>query len=186
MPNCLDCGIQLKDRHKRTKRCIKCSILARTREKCLCIDCKEPIYYYSIRCRKCYLVHCQIKLQKSFNPNKRCIDCGESISRTDSKRCKSCWYIFIKGINNPNYIHGEGNAPYPLEFTDSLKEQIRKRDNYTCQKCGKKGTHIHHIDYNKQNCKENNLITLCNKCNIKANFNINYWLPYYTYLMENK
>ena len=45
---------------------------------------------------------------------------------------------------------------------------------------------IHHIDYNKMNYKKDNLITLCLKCNIKANFNRNYWYAYYVYLMENK
>ena len=30
---------------------------------------------------------------------------------------------------------------------------------------------IHHIDYNKKNNKEENLITLCRSCNVKVNFN---------------
>lgn len=51
-------------------------------------------------------------------------------------------------------------------------------------KCGKKGTHVHHIDDNKQNCKKNNLITTCNQCNIKANFNRDYWYAYFTYIVE--
>jgi len=38
---------------------------------------------------------------------------------------------------------------------------------------------IHHIDYNKQNCKENNLITLCGSCNTRANFNRSYWVDFY-------
>jgi hypothetical protein len=88
--------------------------------------------------------------------------------------------------NQLGYKHGNGYAPYPLEFNKQLKESIRKRDNYTCQKCGKKGIHVHHIDYNKQNCKEDNLITLCMKCNVKANWNVDYWYAYYRYIMENR
>lgn len=75
--------------------------------------------------------------------------------------------------------------PYPTKFNKSLKEKIRKRDNYICQQCGMlEQLHImvigkvlttHHIDYNKQHCEETNLITLCNKCNIKANKNRDYW-----------
>jgi len=43
------------------------------------------------------------------------------------------------------------------------------------------------MDYNRYNCKEDNLITLCHKCNIRANFNQNYWFAYYSYIIkENK
>jgi hypothetical protein len=38
---------------------------------------------------------------------------------------------------------------------------------------------VHHIDYNKKNCKEENLITLCKWCNLRANYNRNYWKTYY-------
>ena len=39
--------------------------------------------------------------------------------------------------------------------------------------------HIHHIDYCKNNCKRGNLITLCKKCNTKANYNRDYWYAYF-------
>jgi hypothetical protein len=29
---------------------------------------------------------------------------------------------------------------------------------------------IHHIDYNKENCKDDNLITLCRGCNAIVNY----------------
>jgi len=45
---------------------------------------------------------------------------------------------------------------------------------------------IHHIDYNKEKCNEDNLITLCCQCNSDANFNKDYWFAYYQYLMEEK
>jgi hypothetical protein len=38
---------------------------------------------------------------------------------------------------------------------------------------------IHHIDYNKKNCKEENLITTCLWCNTRANFNRTYWQKFY-------
>jgi hypothetical protein len=43
---------------------------------------------------------------------------------------------------------------------------------------------VHHIEYDRENCKENNLITLCHKCNIEANFNRDYYYAYYSYLIE--
>ena len=88
------------------------------------------------------------------------------------------------GIGNPNHKHGLSRFPYPLEFNEPLKEQIRKRDNYICQVCFKKGKPVHHIDYNKFNCREDNLITLCKSCNSKANSNRDYWYVYFTYKME--
>jgi hypothetical protein len=87
--------------------------------------------------------------------------------------------------NKLGYKHGNGYAPYPSEFNKTLKRKILKRDHYICQNCRKKGTHVHHIDYNKDNCKIDNLITTCMKCNVKANWNIDYWYAYFTYIMEN-
>lgn len=38
---------------------------------------------------------------------------------------------------------------------------------------------VHHIDYDRKNCKEYNLIVLCKQCNIRANYNRDYWIDYY-------
>jgi 5-methylcytosine-specific restriction endonuclease McrA len=52
-----------------------------------------------------------------------------------------------------------------------LAEDIRKRDNYTCQVCGKKYDilHVHHIiPYRiSRNNNPDNLETLCGKCHLK-------------------
>ena len=104
------------------------------------------------------------------------------------KRNETKHEIF-KGKGNPGYINGNGNFPYPLIFDKFLKEQIRKRDIFACQKCGiteekhltlyGRVLDVHHIDYNKQNCEENNLITLCHECNINVNHDRNYWMVYF-------
>ncbi len=60
---------------------------------------------------------------------------------------------------------------YPSEFNFVLKEKIRNRDGRQCQKCNGsellegRRLSVHHIDGDKMNCDENNLITLCNSCN---------------------
>ena len=100
-----------------------------------------------------------------------------------------CFAKFNTGKNHWNYIDGTGNAPYPLEFSDKLKEKIRKRDNYICQNCGIEEKEnkllygrvldVHHIDYDKENCKEENLITLCHDCNLRVNANRDYWENYF-------
>lgn len=58
---------------------------------------------------------------------------------------------------------------YPKEFSEKLKKKIRLRDGYICQKCGEYGYDVHHIDYNKNNCSERNLICLCHPCNVFVN-----------------
>lgn len=133
----------------------------------------------------------------------KCIDCKVEVKDYRSKRCLKCsgkahgkWMKikFINPKNHPRYIHGRGNEDYPIEFTDTLKEEIRIRDDYKCKKCGTKRNivankeekmHVHHIDYNKQNCKKENLICLCNKCNLKVNTNRDYWYAFFTYIMED-
>ncbi len=67
--------------------------------------------------------------------------------------------------------------PYSVDWTEQLRKEIRKRDNYTCQICGKNPVkYCHHIDYDKKNCNSDNLITLCSKCHNKTtNGDRDYW-----------
>ncbi len=100
------------------------------------------------------------------------------------------------GKLNPNWRDGLSKLPYSDDFTIALKQEIRERDNFTCQHCHitekeelqKRTGHclcIHHIDYNKMNCNKNNLITTCHICNCIANGDRDYWFAYYTYIMED-
>lgn len=89
------------------------------------------------------------------------------------------------GELNSSWINGKSFEPYGLEFNRYLKEEIRKRDNYTCQECNKTQLdynfklHIHHINYNKKDNVPLNLISLCNKCHSKTNFNRQHWEKYF-------
>jgi len=155
-----------------------------------CIDCGIHITKNSTRCKSCSKKGNLSSVFKGGKP--KCEICGKLLSAYNVKRCLRCEYDrrikeeIFKDTNNPNYIHGNGYAPYPSEFNSDLKELIRKRDGYICQNCSMteeehlivygQVLHIHHIDYNKQNCKEDNLISLCFGCNIRANSNRNYWL----------
>lgn len=77
------------------------------------------------------------------------------------------------GNNHYNWKGGISFEQYGIEFNNKLKSQIKKRDNHTCQKCLMHNTKlntdlvIHHIDENKKNNDENNLITLCRRCHGK-------------------
>lgn len=211
---CCDCNKSIKWSSVRCKKCYSKTIVGkkngmfgihrygkkassykdgRSLKKYFCMDCEKEISWQnkSHRCRKCFDINRQqIKIQNY------CKDCTTEISQ-HAKRCRSCAQKFNcitypkpKGKLAFNYIHGQGYAPYPPKFNDELKLKIRKRDNYTCQKCNiteeehiiafGQVLHVHHIDYNKDNCLKNNLISLCQACNIRANFNINYWQEYFT------
>jgi len=84
----------------------------------------------------------------------------------------------FKGKENINWNGGTSFLPYCHKFNEQLKEQIRERDNRTCQLCGEKENgrklSVHHIHYDKPNC-EPDLITLCIRCNGKVNKNRDYY-----------
>jgi len=126
----------------------------------------------------------------------QCSKCGKRLSRRKYKQCFACYCKSFLGESNPNWKNGISFYPYSRTFTNNLKLKIRTRDNFNCRCCklkekkhyrGKKQTKliIHHIDYNKENCKEENLISLCLTCHLRTNGNRDYWYAYCTYLMEN-
>ena len=82
---------------------------------------------------------------------------------------------------HPNWRGGLSFEEYPIEFNDEFKQKIRKRDNWECKicNCKNRSLDVHHIDYNKKNCKEDNLITLCHSCHTKTNYNRERWIKYF-------
>lgn len=79
--------------------------------------------------------------------------------------------------------------PYGPEWTSKLKKQIAERDDYTCQLCNEilpdKGD-THHIDYDKDNNSEYNLIFLCGHCHSKTNTNRAFWTQYFKDLQDSR
>lgn len=86
---------------------------------------------------------------------------------------------FKKGKKHPYFNNWSSYKPYTKEFNKKLKELIKERDNFECFICKKKGNSIHHIDYNKNNSNPNNLITLCNSCHMKTNFDRKNWIKFF-------
>jgi hypothetical protein len=167
MNNCIDCGKKLSriSVYRRAKRCKSCSMKYRQR---------RPELHWNY---------------KGGKP--KCKFCGNELANYGFDRCQSCAKkeYYKNPTHNPNWQGGKSFEIYPIEFTNELKESIRQRDNYICQNCSMTeeehliviGTilHVHHIDYNKKNYNKDNLITLCIGCNIRANYNRNYWQDLY-------
>lgn len=93
------------------------------------------------------------------------------------------------GEGNPNWNGGLSRIPYPYNFS-RISLEIRKRDGFVCRglECSGKDTRLtaHHINYDKDDCRGINLITLCSSCNSKANFNRTLWQQRYSALMADE
>jgi hypothetical protein len=89
----------------------------------------------------------------------------------------------VKLEKNPMWKGGKSFEKYTLQWTKELREKIRKRDNFVCKICGitqnERKMEVHHIDYDKQNCDEKNLITLCLNCHRKTNSHREYWKEWF-------
>ena len=110
--------------------------------------------------------------------------------KTRSEKARKLTSEANKGNRNPSWRGGISFEPYSSDFNDSLKIAIKKRDNYKCQNpgClnGSEVLTIHHINYDKGDTYFLNLITLCDSCNSKANFNRDFWQDFYQNLVETK
>jgi len=193
---CIDCGVKISNyQHKRCRSCSQKYICTKIeRKKTFPKKGKLHPSYIDGRTNKQYY----------------CIDCGAEITMWSgvygSGRCRSCSYKNMwkdeeyrknhTGKNHYRYKDGLGRLPYTTKFTQKLKNKIRKRDSFICQNSECKLTEeehlkkynkvleIHHINYDKENCNEYNLITLCKNCNVNASNQRDYWYAYYTYTME--
>jgi hypothetical protein len=147
-------------------------------------------------------------------PISYCIDCGIKTQHKYSKRCQKCHLKFISSLGTsthkkdckcvkcykrigkeaPNWIDGRSYKPYPYEFNNEIRDKIRKRDSFVCQKCNiteeehltvyGKNLAIHHINYDKTNNNDTNLITLCIECNARVNYNRDYWTTHFKNKLE--
>lgn len=148
-------------------------------------------YLNGCRCSTCFKLYCKGDKHPNWkHGRKNDCECGNK-KAIKAKHCKKCSLKYQIGNNNPNWKNGISFFPYSTEFTKALKLKIRTRDNFICQGCGIKESEynqklsVHHINYDKNNCSESNLITTCRKCNSIANGNRDYWFAYYTYLIED-
>jgi len=211
LPHCIDCGVIITYQRTRCKTCSRKFQIGKNNPNYKdgrfqikinkCIDCNKLLKNMSaIRCQSCAMkeIHCLgvinfkgknnpawkggITLKKYYCKEEGCNnEISYQVGRFRSGKCRSCAYKFMVGENAPNWRGGIGFEPYPISWTEELREQIRKRDNHQCQLCGKtekqnkRKLDVHHIDYDKENLNLDNLISLCRGCHMKTNGNREFW-----------
>jgi hypothetical protein len=100
--------------------------------------------------------------------------------------------IGVSGSNNYNWRGGISCEPYCQQWTDKEYKDwlINKRDAGKCQnsQCNGKSKKIclHHINYDKKDCRPANLITLCISCNSKANKDREWHESWYSLLLKRR
>jgi len=124
---------------------------------------------------------------------KICLICNKKFevlpSYRNAKFCsKKCFGIYASqnyiGEKSSGWKGGITEIKYCEKFNEILKEKIRDRDGRVCQECGKielengRKLDVHHIHYDKPNC-DPDLIALCISCNVKSNYNRDYWEEYF-------
>lgn len=95
-----------------------------------------------------------------------------------------------RGENSGTWQGGKSFEVYPQSFNKELKSKIRTRDNFKCVECNApekelfRNLDIHHIDENKQNNSEDNLISLCHSCHRKIHNTKQDWINYFRNLIK--
>lgn len=112
---------------------------------------------------------------------------GKSHTEKSKSKMRVAKQGLYEGKNNPNWKGGVSKFPYASDWGPKVKRKVLERDNHVCQKCGEiENLAVHHIDYNKMKCDSTNLITLCNVCNGKANFEREEWQKLYEEIMMRR
>ena len=126
--------------------------------------------------RKCFGAYASKNLSGENSPT-------YGISRSDEIKKKMG--DARRGEKNWNWKGGIKCKGYTAEWNGELQNKIRQKFSFVCQVCGKNGHVVHHIDYNKKNNSDNNLITMCRKCHASTNFNRFFWESHFKYIMPS-
>ena len=190
MRKCTDCKKEVSKGHKRCNKCYRKFNIGKNhtsyiKGKPKCINCGKLLTNYDAkRCHKhANLVSNKLRLKtrRSYKEEN-----NPFYGKKHTRKTKKLISLAQIGEKSHTFNNWSSREPYNKEWSEELRETIRKRDHYKCQLCHKRGKPVHHIDYNKQNCKENNLITLCIKCNSKVNFNRNYYKKHFKNVIKSR
>ncbi len=154
---------------KRKKYCQSHGVKAQTKGYRERPEIKARRVIYSKNYRKKNKDELKIKRRNQHENSKKsiCIICGEpALEFYCSNKCNG---IGTRMEKNPQWRGGKSFEPYNLSWTKELRQKIRRRDAYLCMMCDchqdeiGRSHSIHHIDGDKDNCKKDNLISLCHR-----------------------
>jgi 5-methylcytosine-specific restriction endonuclease McrA len=196
---CIYCGVDFESRRYNAKSCGKRDMLHRPKEKIKtttvkCEDCGKDFEisnsHLNRQRKRNARLYCSRKCMGNAYKNRRkliCSECGVEFERVESgiedfkhyfcsKKCQkeNIDYI-LRGSEHYRYIDGESRNSRGKGWV-KVRKIIRKRDNYTCQRCGiheeeyGKALDVHHIkpyrlfdNYIEAN-QFSNLISYCSSC----------------------
>ena len=168
-----------------------------------CVVCNKEFKHYGERIvcsRECLAKYMSQQRLNETNPawivdkkKKICARCGKDFEYTRRNLHKGQEPVFCSlncsrnNGNNKEIIDNVGGKhKYGFGFNNKLKKKIKERDGNCCQLCGEtKKLEVHHIDYDKNNNNEDNLITLCKKCHGITNYNRGFWTQVFIGLNSN-
>jgi len=97
--------------------------------------------------------------------------------------CEKCK---LNGKRNPGYIDGRkynnDDSYTALFYNNDYRIKIIENQNNICPICSDEldfSAHLHHIDYNKKNDNQDNLIFLHPSCHMKTNYDREFWLVFF-------
>lgn len=76
----------------------------------------------------------------------KCSDCGCTLANTKATRCFPCYAKQAVGENSAHWLGGVTPEKAKIRNSRQMVEwrkAVFLRDNYTCQLCKKRGTHLH-------------------------------------------
>lgn len=121
--------------------------------------------------KECYRLSMIVSISE-----KPCEVCGKAMPiknyfRWEKRYCSwKCRVVGMVGERNPNW---NNNKSYRGPQWDTIREEILRRDNYTCQHCGSPDDlAVHHIVHwrKTRNNQPENLITLCRACHSREHY----------------
>ena len=170
---------------------VKCCYCKKVKEITPCQKHNSKHYFC---CEKHYSLYQKGSLRSKRGKVVKCCVCHKKLYRHpcelkayNNHVCSPiCFGIYMSktfsGSNSWSWLGGKSFEIYSISFSNKLRKEVRKRYNYTCPLCKRTEKQlgyelsIHHIDYNKQNNSDWNLISLCRSCHAKTNHSRIYWI----------
>lgn len=152
----LDCRNVLRSSSKKFKSCMNCG-------KILMIFSKHTEPYCHEECYKEYML--KVKAGKVISKKTS----KDEMSILLEERVRGKIEILITKMLDPSILYTFNTRDMNDEsgFTETLKEEVKERENYCCYICeGMNSLEVHHIIKQKHggNHEKSNLVALCRKC----------------------